>query len=605
MKTRTFILLFLLFPAVSLFGSTRYFVGFSSIAGVPASAAGSTNIAVTPQSTLGATLLTVLGSNHTYNPANGDTVFLAVGKYMLTSEITIPDGVTVLGGYAANASNSLTRTYPASLWPTNILTNMTVLDGNSFLSLPADKHRVATVRGTLETCYIRNGYSKTNGGGLYVDGGKVTACIIRGNVAMNKSYTSNGGGAYITNGGEMYYCLVTNNMANYGFGIYVDSGSLASNVTMIYNTWSPRPVLIKGTGGNNGTSTTIGDTVTDVTTYFSHEQHIYGANATAKKDANLRIQLSDFYIQQTETTVVQYCCFLAAIDYIVVDNKIRIPFAIATTFVALPAFITNKGTMSIDRYYNFTDGTISNAPLCHNSVAEELNYSGYGVQNKNNVMYPQEKLGNGSIPFDEISLGGVSWYGAIAYSHWLGGSLPTEAQFEFAMRRTTDTFSGNNASGVSTGAYPYGTGMPDDATNYGWYNANLGGVNDADSATPTDYGITSAHARRVGQKSPSPLGLYDMIGNMFEWCADYYNGDTYLYNNVADRYLYSASSGTETNSVYLNPIYRTSIAISRIVRGGSWHYEINRMRSGYRYVVVPSNNSYMVGFRPAWNLPAL
>ncbi|MDR1974079.1 MAG: hypothetical protein LBQ31_05320, partial [Bacteroidales bacterium] len=111
---RKLFLFLLLSLNIPLFGATHYFVGFTAI---PASG---NNTQVIPQNTLGETLLTVFGAGHTYNPTNGDTVFLAVGKYMLTSEITIPAGVTVLGGYATNAStiDSLVRTYPAALWPT-------------------------------------------------------------------------------------------------------------------------------------------------------------------------------------------------------------------------------------------------------------------------------------------------------------------------------------------------------------------------------------------------------------------------------------------------------------------------------------------------------
>ncbi|MDR1975169.1 MAG: formylglycine-generating enzyme family protein [Bacteroidales bacterium] len=586
----------LLLLNVHFLSATNYFVGFNSIP------AGNNNIKVLNQGTLlGATLLTVLGEQHSYSPTYGDTVFLAAGKYMLPSEITIPKGVTVLGGYNANAATTvtLTRTYPGSVWPTNSFGAVTVLDGNSFLSLPADKHRVATVYGTLETCYIRNGYSNTNGGGLYVDGGTVTACIMRGNVAMNKTYTAKGGGAYVTNGGKMYHCLITNNMANYGFGAYTDGvSSVVSNSTMVYNTWSPRPVFISGTGGNDGKS------ITETGTYFSHEVYNALEKAPASKYTGLRIQLSDFYMQQTETTVIQYCCFLAAIDYEISGNDVKISSAGATDFSSLKAFSTSVGTKTIGEYYNFNPAKMSDATLCYGFAVD--NNFGYGVRNTVgvNVLYPQEKYGRGTVPYDEMAFCGVSWYGAVAYSHWLGGNLPTEAQWEFALRRTTDTFSGNNDKGVSTGAYPYGNGSITDVGYYGWYKNNSHG-HDADgvSSNVSDYGTVAAHLHRVGQKRASPIGLFDMDGNLLEWCADWFNGNLYIYDNDANNNWYSAVSGSGANAVYLDPMYKVPLT-DRVHRGGAWYYPVARMRSGFRVNVVPTHRIDNIGFRSAWNSSA-
>jgi formylglycine-generating enzyme required for sulfatase activity len=584
LKSKTFFLFFLLFQTVSLFGGMCYFVGFKS---VPAD--NSHNTIVKDQKTLGETLLTVLGKGHSYNPVSGDTVFLSWGRYMLTSEITIPRGVTVIGGYYEHFDAK--RLYPGAYpwWPGSPLYSATILDGNSFLSLPADKHRVATVYGTLETCHVRNGHSSKNGGGLYVDGGTVIACIIRGNVAMNKDYNACGGGAYITGGGKMYYCLVANNMSNRGFGIYVDGEkSVASNVTMVYNTWAPRPILIKGTGGNNG------KTITDTSIYFSHEAHTETQDAGAAKDVNLRIQLSDFYMAQTATTVMQYCCFFAAIDYDISRERIFIPASSSELFAEMEAFTTSDGIKNIAQYYNFSVPDMSNYLICNGNLSDFSRFIGAGVNNIEtvNVLYPQEKYGNGDVPADEISISNINWYGAVAYSHWLGGVLPTEAQWEFALRRTKDVFSGNNATGVSVGAYPYGDGTSGEAENYAWYRGNSNGT-DADGTTAGNYGDTDNHAHRAGQKSPSPLGLYDMSGNLSEWCADWYNGSAY--NNTATHYWYDDSDG----KLFLNPIYKKPTSW-RVNRGGSWYYTVTYLRSGFRELSSPLAIYTNLGFRPAW-----
>jgi formylglycine-generating enzyme required for sulfatase activity len=187
----------------------------------------------------------------------------------------------------------------------------------------------------------------------------------------------------------------------------------------------------------------------------------------------------------------------------------------------------------------------------------------------------------------------------MAYSHWLGGSLPTEAQFEYALRRTASTFSGNNAGGVSTGTYPYGNGTSDYG-DYAWYSVN-GMGDDADGTTSVDdYGYASTHAHRVGQKLPSPIGLYDMSGNMFEWVADWYA----VYGTTAANYWSSANNGAVAMSIYLDPIYKTS-ASYRVLRGSSWNFAESALPPSNRYTLTPATCNAGHGFRPCWNLTAL
>jgi len=163
----------------------------------------------------------------------------------------------------------------------------------------------------------------------------------------------------------------------------------------------------------------------------------------------------------------------------------------------------------------------------------------------------------------------VSWNGAVAYCSKLTEleraagrlpagyeyRLPTEAQWEYACRAgtTTATAFGNSLSSTQAnfdGNDPYNGGSPG----------------------PSMHRTTS-----VGSYAPNAWGLYDMHGNVWEWCADWYEG-TYPGGSVTD------PKGPTSGS-------------NRVNRGGSWNNNGQNCRSAHRAGFNPENRNNNLGFR--------
>ncbi len=174
---------------------------------------------------------------------------------------------------------------------------------------------------------------------------------------------------------------------------------------------------------------------------------------------------------------------------------------------------------------------------------------------------------------DEHPVVNVSWNDAQAFITWLSRKegktyrLPTEAEWEYACRAGTKTryWHGDDPEGL----------------------AAVGNIADATAKEKyPDWTNTIAardgfiHTSPVGQFQPNAWGLYDMHGNVWEWCADWYSADYYRKAPLEDP-------------------QGSPVATSRVYRGGGWDYIARGAWSAFRGKRAPGVRSSRVGFRVA------
>ena len=149
----------------------------------------------------------------------------------------------------------------------------------------------------------------------------------------------------------------------------------------------------------------------------------------------------------------------------------------------------------------------------------------------------------------------VSWITIQYFLSATGLRLPTEAEWEFACRAGTTT------PFHSGPGFPNGTINDGLVGNIAWYDANSGNV---------------THA--VGGKAANALGMHDMLGNVWEWCSDWFGN----YSSSAQTNPTGPATGTD-----------------RMVRGGSWYGSAYGVRSSSRVNFTPFSTGYSIGFRVA------
>ncbi len=169
----------------------------------------------------------------------------------------------------------------------------------------------------------------------------------------------------------------------------------------------------------------------------------------------------------------------------------------------------------------------------------------------------QPKAGFEARPVIELS-----WYGANAYCQWIGGRLPTEAEWEYAAR------------GSDGRIFPWGNEFDGTQLNYCDSNCEF---DHKDEAVDDGYART---APVVSYDSQSWVGAYDLAGNVWEWTADWYDSDYY------------------DDSPTVNPTGPID-GSNKVLRGGSWDGSPFNVRGANRDRNTPVFRNFFVGFRCA------
>jgi sulfatase modifying factor 1 len=303
---------------------------------------------------------------------------------------------------------------------------------------------------------------------------------------------------------------------------------------------------------------------------------IGGGEFTMGTDSNLgwpdekpahRVRVDGFWMDETEVTNRQFRCFAEATGYVTTAEKAP---SLEDILRQLPpgslqpskeklvpgslVFTPTPGPVSLHDYsqwWKWTTGASWRHPEgSESSIADREDHP---------VVH-------------------VSWDDAIAYAKWAGKRLPTEAEWEFAAR-----------GGLGGKPYVWGDSPPGIG---GKWQANIWQGN-----FPYDNRVEDGYERTSPVKSfpPNGYGLFDMAGNVWEWCSDFYRAD--LYESRADRSVVVNPAGPESS---FDP--RHPFAPARVQRGGSFlccDSYCSRYRPSARHRCSPDTGMSHVGFRCA------
>jgi len=298
----------------------------------------------------------------------------------------------------------------------------------------------------------------------------------------------------------------------------------------------------------------------------------------------LQAQTDTMYVMKAGVVINKQSIKLADVDSIIFykPTVATNSYSIVTALIPAGTFTMGSPENEIDRNTNETQFTVTLSAfrmckyeITNTQYATFLNAKGIGSDGKYVAgVYPTEPLiinstsrntltftNNKWVPvngYENHPVMNVTWYGATEFATYVGGTLPTEAQWEYACRAGTNT--------------PFNTGncLTNEQANYDWSRSYNTCIN-----TVTTYPVIT---QTVGTCPANAWGLHDMHGNLNEWCNDWY--------------------GEYPTIDQTNPTGPTS-GFYRVIRGGSWKSGASGCRSALRTWMNPNlQGAYpVVGFR--------
>jgi formylglycine-generating enzyme len=222
------------------------------------------------------------------------------------------------------------------------------------------------------------------------------------------------------------------------------------------------------------------------------------------------------------------------------------PGPAAVEFVRIPAGRFKRGSALSDPERDEDEGPQHEVAISEFELAKyEVSNAQYAAFLEANPSIEAPRGWEAGLPLD-FPASGMSWHEAQLFARWAGGRLPTEAEWEYAAR-----------AGTSDSRY----GPLDQIA---WH-----------------YVKASGTKHPTGRMQSNAWGLYDMLGNVEEWCADWYG--PYASDQRSD------PSGPQDGTM-------------RVLRGGAFRYDGRSARAPNRSCVEPSSRYSAVGFRIARDL---